>query len=197
MKSVEENMKSITEELRELKVSNQRRPYDNGYKETGASGRKQEIRCYECKKPGHIRRNCPQLKRRQKQSDDRSGKASMNQANGDGKRASGPQVSVGLGSSIEECGLYINVNVQGVKAKFLVDTGATVTLVSETLYRKLPASVRPKLHEVNQIIMSANGTALSVHGKAEFNIGIDQLTYHNEAVVANLKADGILGLDFM
>ncbi|XP_062584987.1 uncharacterized protein LOC134246625 [Saccostrea cucullata] len=39
--------------------------------------------------------------------------------------------------------------------------------------------------------MSANGTArdLPIHEKAEFNIGIDQLTYHNEALVDNLKAD--------
>lgn len=199
MKAVEENMKSITEELRELKVSKQRRPYDNRYtgRDTRASDTKQNIRCYECKEPGHIRRNCPQLNKRQKQSDDRPSEASKKQAEQDGKRASGPHVSIGLGSTIEECRLYIDVNVQGEKAKFLVDTGATVTLVSETLYKKLPASVRPKLHEVNQTIMSANGTALCVHGKAEFNIGIDQLTYHNEAVVANLKADGILGLDFM
>ena len=194
MKSVEENMKNITEELRELKVSNQRRPYDNRYrgKDTRSSGTKQDIKCYECKKPGHIRRNCPLLNKRQKQSDDRQESVKRG-----GKRASEPHVSIGLGSSIEECGLYIDVSIQGEKAKFLVDTGATVTLVSDTLYKKLPASVRPKLHEVNQTIMSANGTALSVHGKAEFNIGIDQLTYHNEAVVANLKADGILGLDFM
>lgn len=154
MKAVEENMKCITEELRELKVSKQRRPYDNRYtgRDTRASDTKQNIRCYECKEPGHIRRNCPQLNKRRKQSDDRPSEASKKQAEQDGKRTSGPHVSIGLGSTIEECGLYIDVNVQGEKAKFLVDTGATVTLVSETLYKKLPASVRPKLHEVNQTI---------------------------------------------
>jgi hypothetical protein len=146
MKAVEENMKNITKELGELKVSNQRRPYDSGYrgKDTRSSGTKQDIKCYECKKPGHIRCNCPQLNKRQKQSDDRQ--TSIKQ---DGK----PHVSIGLGSSIEECGLYIDVSIQGEKAKFLVDTGATVTLVSDTLYKKLSASVRPKLHEVNQSLL--------------------------------------------
>ena len=58
-------------------------------------------------------------------------------------------------------------------------------------------SVRPNLHEVTQTIMTANSTALSVHGKAEFNVCNDQMTYYSEAIVAKLKIDGILGLDFM
>lgn len=64
-------------------------------------------------------------------------------------------MSVGLGSSIEECGLYVDVKIQGETSKFLVDMGATVTLVSESLYKRLPMSVRPNLHTVTQNIMTA------------------------------------------
>ena len=63
-------------------------------------------------------------------------------------------------------------------ARFLVGTGATVTLVSESLYNKLPMSLRPNLHVVTQTIMTANSTAFSVRGKAEFNVCIDKMTYY-------------------
>ena len=46
--------------------------------------------------------------------------------------------------------------------------------------------------------MTANSTALPVHGKAELNVYIDKMTHNNETiVVAELKIDGILGIDFM
>lgn len=93
--------------------------------------------------------------------------------------------------------MYVDVKIQGETSKFLVDMGATVTLVSESLYKRLPMSVRPNLHTVTQNIMTANSTALSVHRKPEFNVYIDQMTHYSEAIVAKLKIDGILGLDFM
>jgi predicted aspartyl protease len=67
-------------------------------------------------------------------------------------------VSVSLSSSTEECGLYVNVIIQGEKTKVLVDTGATDTLVSTKLYEKMSETVRSNLHTVKQTIMSANGT---------------------------------------
>jgi hypothetical protein len=126
-----------------------------------------------------------------------SGKGNANKFNKDQNHAAGPNVSVGLGLSVEECGLCVDLKIQGETARFLVDTGATVTLVSESLYKRLPMSVRPNLHMITQTIMTANSTELSVNGKAEFNVCIDQMTYYSEAVVAKLKIDGILVLDFM
>ena len=57
--------------------------------------------------------------------------------------------------------------------------------------------VRTNLHVVTQIIMTPNSTALAVHGKAEFNLCIDQMTYYSEAIISKLKIDGIMDLDFM
>ena len=48
-------------------------------------------------------------------------------------------MSVRHGSSIKECGFYVDVKIQGETARSLVDRGATVTLVSERLYKKLCA----------------------------------------------------------
>uniref|UniRef100_A0A8W8NKK2 CCHC-type domain-containing protein n=1 Tax=Magallana gigas TaxID=29159 RepID=A0A8W8NKK2_MAGGI len=187
MKSVEEGMKCIIEELKELRSSRQKNNDDRWFRSDRANNNNQERRCYECKQTGHFRRNCPELRRRRKQHDSLD-KGQKDNAQGDKNAARRPNVSVG--SSVEECGLYVEVQVQGEKAKFLVDTGATVTLVSETLYKKLPVAIRPNLREVSQSIWTANSTPLSVHGKAEFNICVDQVTCYNDAIVANLKIDG-------
>ena len=197
MKAMEDNMKTLAEELKELKVSRQMQN-NRWHKNRGekANTSRQEIICYECDKPGHIKRNCPTLNNRSKPKYGRTYNRSNTHQNDKGPRKD-PQVSVGLGSSIEECGLYVNVIIQGEKTKVLVDTGATVTLVSTRLYNKLSETVRPNLHTVKQTIMSANGTPLSVRGKSEFNFTIDKKTYHNDAVVTDIKVDGILGLDFL
>lgn len=64
---------------------------------------------------------------------------------------------------IEECGIYVEVKIKAVTARILVDTGATVTLVSESLYKKLPMLVRPYLHGITQTIMAVISTVLSGH----------------------------------
>lgn len=97
------------------------------------------------------RGNFPELHRRQKPHNSPD-KGQEYDAQGDKNAARRRIVSVGLGSSIEQCGLNVEVKVQGEKAKFLVDTGVTVTLVSETLYKRLPVAVRPNLREVSQTI---------------------------------------------
>ena len=137
MKAMENNMKTLAEELKELKASRQMQN-NRWHKNRGekANTSRQDIICYECDKPGHIKRNCPTLKNRSKPKYGRTYNRSNTHQNDKGPRKD-PQVSVGLGSSIEECGLYVNVIIQGEQTKVLVDTGATVTLVSTRLYNKL------------------------------------------------------------
>lgn len=65
------------------------------------------------------------------------------------------------------------------------------------MYRRFSEAARLNLHAVQETITSANGTPSSVEGKTEFNLTIDKKTYHNEAVVTDIKVDGIFGLDFL
>lgn len=118
MKSVEEGMKCITEELKELRSSRQKINDDRWFRSDRANNNNQERRCYECKKAEHIRRNCPELRKRQKPHNGLD-KGQKDDAQGDKNVARKPNVSVGLGSSVEECGLYVEVQVQGEKVKFL------------------------------------------------------------------------------
>lgn len=53
--------------------------------------------------------------------------------------------SLDVGSSLEEAGLYISVNVHGMHVKLLGDIGATLTLLSQTLYKTIPQQDGPRL----------------------------------------------------
>ncbi|VDI72487.1 Hypothetical predicted protein [Mytilus galloprovincialis] len=100
-------------------------------------------------------------------------------------------------NSTKEAGAYIDVDIGNIKASFLVDTGTTVTLISNKLFNSLRKEEMPNLNQVVQTIMSANGTELYVAEKGEFHIWIDQNVYLEEAVVADLAIEGIIGLDFL
>jgi predicted aspartyl protease len=43
-------------------------------------------------------------------------------------------------------GLYIRSKVQGINMIFTADTGATKTVISDRVYRKIPEDQRPTLH---------------------------------------------------
>jgi len=42
--------------------------------------------------------------------------------------------TLGVSALSEFVGVYVNVKINGVNAKFLVDTGSTVTIVSENIW---------------------------------------------------------------
>ncbi|KAL3875645.1 hypothetical protein ACJMK2_033600 [Sinanodonta woodiana] len=49
-------------------------------------------------------------------------------------------------------GLYTEGSIQGVEAKFLVDSGSTSTLLSHAVFQKIPLESRPALVVASQEI---------------------------------------------
>ena len=94
---------------------------------------------------------------------------------------------------------FIKVNVNGVDAKFLVDSGAAVTVISSKLYGSMDASLRPPLvaQLENIQLQAADNGILNVHGTVELNIVIEDETFVWNAYVADISDDGLLGFDFM
>ncbi|CAG2219087.1 unnamed protein product [Mytilus edulis] len=192
MDSFTKQLESLRMELNEFKNSGQRNTADPEWK------RNQQ--CYNCGKYGHFKREC----RLRKQGGNGNGQY-RNHENGSARpvhsktrRQRRKQIKLNVqNNSTKEAGAYIDVAIGNIKASFLVDTGATVTLISNKLFNSLRKEEMPNLNQVVQTIMSANGTALNVAGKGEFHIWIDQNVYSAEAVVADLALDGIIGLDFL
>lgn len=82
-------------------------------------------------------------------------------------------------------------------ANCLIDTETTLTLLSQTLYETIPHETRLALQNSKQNILAANGGKLFVLGKTDLTLTINDMVIHNDALVAQINADGILGLDFM
>lgn len=58
--------------------------------------------------------------------------------------------------------------LEGVQVKFLVDTGANLTIVRPEIYNQLPEPERPELKPVNLEMAVADGRPLPFHGCASF-----------------------------
>ena len=96
-----------------------------------------------------------------------------------------------------EAGLFIEMDICGVKAKLLVDTGATVTLISTRLFHRIPEENQPKLSPFSRAILDAGGNCLPISGFGTFSAKICALSCKLDGVVADLSNEGIVGLDFM
>jgi len=59
-----------------------------------------------------------------------------------------------------------------IQAKLLVDTGATVTLVSLRITERIPQNMRPELMPITSRILTAGGEELKVAGVGEFSFEI-------------------------
>ncbi|CAG2252737.1 unnamed protein product [Mytilus edulis] len=100
-------------------------------------------------------------------------------------------------SASADAGMFVELNIQDVPATFVVDTGATLTLVSSRVYDLMSDLCRPHLSETSSQIKSVSDKYLSHRGKGSFKIDFGKEKFILEAVVTDLQVDGILGLDFM
>ncbi|CAG2205522.1 unnamed protein product [Mytilus edulis] len=93
--------------------------------------------------------------------------------------------------------MYVELLIQDILVKFVVNTGATLTLVSTKVYDLIPDLYRPHLNATKSQIKSACGNYLNLRGKGNFKLDFGTERFTSEAEVTELQVDGILGLDFM
>lgn len=98
---------------------------------------------------------------------------------------------------IKKSGFFINAMINGVQCNSLLDTGATLPILSDRLYAELLNTSENELASVAHEIVDADGTPLIVQGRGPFTIKLGTQKLCCKAVVANVKVDRILGLDFL
>ena len=79
------------------------------------------------------------------------------------------KASLGVGE-FSDADIYLRTMVQGKNAKMLVDTGSTLTIVSENFVSMLDKKARPNVCCTLQPLFSAAGIPLKVKGKVSVNI---------------------------
>ena len=73
--------------------------------------------------------------------------------------------SIGIQRKANEPGIYMSGTATGVPISTLIDTGATVTLLSGKVFDILNRDGKVALTESNLKILSATGTPLNIFGK--------------------------------
>jgi transposase InsO family protein/predicted aspartyl protease len=84
-----------------------------------------------------------------------------------------------------------------MQVRWLVDTGCTVTILSEKTYRQIPDDEKPDLIDYHKALVSADGSPLKVLGKVMLNIQIGKKLVQHTTLVAEISDEGLLGTDFM
>ena len=90
--------------------------------------------------------------------------------------------------------LTVTGQIEGHPVRFLVDTGATITLVSTRVYSKLFGSI---LRPVDFTVYQADGEPMATKGHMTCQITLGPLKVLQDVVVADLQEDAILGMDFL
>jgi transposase InsO family protein len=93
--------------------------------------------------------------------------------------------------------IYVKGEFSCLKLDWLVDTGCSISIVSEKVYNEIPMVKRPTLEEQEMDLQAANGDNLRVLGKTQMRFKVGSHEYKHPIIVAELTNDGILGMDFL
>ena len=95
-------------------------------------------------------------------------------------------------------GVYVDGLVQGVQVTFTIDTGATTTILSSKIYKKIPEEQRPRIRKniANfHDLVGAGGNSLNFQGRGTFEIYLGPLRLEKELSVAEISDEVLLGAD--
>lgn len=109
-----------------------------------------------------------------------------NKANGTGN---------GTNTVGSDADMFLKMDICGVMANLLVDTGATLTLISTDRLSKVSDNDKLVLKDMKRQILDAGGNCLRICGSG-FPAKCSTLDTRIKAVVADLGLNGILGIDF-
>lgn len=73
--------------------------------------------------------------------------------------------SMKVAQDSHESGLFVKAKVNGTQCNLLLDTGATLTILSDQLYAEMGKISRTSLLPISQRIVGADGAPLTVQGK--------------------------------
>jgi hypothetical protein len=95
-----------------------------------------------------------------------------------------------VSSVAQEAGMYVDADIHQVKWKLLVDTGATVSIVSNDIYQQIPDVARPTLTSTNQEVLTARSDKLKTLGRDNFLMRLDDTKdMVVQAIVAQITVD--------
>ena len=150
------------------------RPRPNGQQRRDG----QRLKCFICQTDKYLKRNCPQRK-----------------INTPEKKYQTPSEAKANVCGNFQAGLFIPVKLGDYLVDCLIDTGATLTLVSTKVWDTIKDT---KPHDnFDSSIVSASENKLTTMGRTRVCFDINDTRCAMDVVIAEMDVDVILGLDFM
>ena len=143
-------------------------------------------KCFNCQEIGHKSFKCPQNRSRHHRGPSKDQK----QVKRSGSNFEHP-------INLFDAGIYCCGVINGVGITALVDFGATATMVSDTVYSKLPSYKRPLLEPVGCKMIAANGQEMTTSGVGTFTLSFNGKQFELPAIVADMNSEEVLGADFL
>ncbi len=104
---------------------------------------------------------------------------------------------IALNNLGSEHGYFLSTKLGDNWIAMLVDSGANVSILSQQTMENLPYFIKPKLEPVNTSLITVTGESTPYLGKTEVEICIGNQRVKHTFLIADIKQDEILGLDFL
>ena len=180
---LEEDLKALRQTVSELTRSmeslKQQKPSTRSFaSDSNASLSKQNKRkCFKCGSEEHLIYNCPKnQKTASETSEDKNHQAKS---------------VAGISS-----GLYAECKISNYETECLIDTGATLSIISCKAWDTINQS-GSVLQPFNSVVYTASGGEVDIKGKTPVSVEVCGIQCIIDMIVANIDIDVILGLDFL
>ena len=90
--------------------------------------------------------------------------------------------------------LYVNGNIEGQKVRFLVDTGAEVSVISQETLQRLPTTVRQRFESSKRKLVTASEEEVEALGPVLCSINVQNRTVTDTIYAAPFPEAAILGI---
>lgn len=94
-------------------------------------------------------------------------------------------------------GLYVTANIGNITVNFLLDSGATSSLISKDVFDRCSREQILTVQNDDVIVQGVDGKPLHIHGHTDMNLKLGSFNTTIRAIVSDIAIDGILGQDFI
>ena len=95
--------------------------------------------------------------------------------------------------------MYLPVCICETKTRFLINTGAEVTIMSQRLFERIPEEIRPKIVDTGckMKLEVADKGLVDLIGAADIKFETGHQRYIWHVLIAPIEEDGLLEMDFL